>query len=366
VTETPHITPTPPHPHPHAEHPPRPHIPSRWRLVAQIAAFAVGLAILFLFIHKAAAPENREKFDKLWQAPARDIAALLALSLASLALNGGIFWVTLFPVRRLRPLEVIAVNAGATLLAYLPLKLSALSRFVIHNRRDHVPLFTIAAWMGAVGVSMAASLAPPILAAVWRKHVDGLFIAATFAGLIVTYCLTLAISTVFAHARGLARLHRLTDPLNLKLLNRIMHSAWFHNFHAGFAMLAHPVTLALSMLFRAGDLLVQAARFALAAQVVGVALTWEEAILVATTFFLIGVVSPAGNLGTREGGATAFASLLPDLPSGSFIVVTLVVSASEMITNAVCGLTGLIYLRPDRLLRAPAAQPEHQESPGSL
>lgn len=351
----------PPHPSPDPSeevaaarppNPPRPHVPSRWRLVLQIAVFAAGLTILALFIHKAASPENREKLHALSRASAQDIAALLALCLATLALNGAMFWVTIYPVRRLRLLEVEAVNAGATLLAYLPMKLSALSRFVIHNRRDHVPLFTIAAWMGAIGIVLAASLGPPVAAAVWRKQIDATFIAITLGGLALTYALTLAVSRTFAHAQGLARLHRITDRLNIKLLNRGMHSVFFHNFHAGFAMLAHPWTLAISMLLRAADVLVQAVRFALAARVVGVELSWDNAILIAVAYFLTGVLNPAGNLGAREGAATLAATFLPGVSGEDFYVVTLVVGASELIANTVCGLTGLIYLRPDKLLRA--------------
>lgn len=351
-------TPTPSEPA--ATPPPSPHLPSRWRLLLQILAFAAGLAILAFFIHKAGSPANREKLHALWQAPPRDIAALLALSLSSLALNGAIFWITIRPVRRLPLLGVLATNAGATFLAYLPMKLSAISRFVIHNRRDKVPVFTIAAWMGAVGITLAASLCPPIGAAVWRQRIDPLFVATTAAGLALAYALTLYIARHFAGERGLARLHRLTDPLKIKLLDRGMRSTFFHNFHAGFDMLAHPWTLALAMLMRTGDVLVQAARFALAAKVVGVELGWENAILIATTYFIVGVISPAGTLGTREGGATAFAALLPSLPTNGFIVVALVVGASEFVTNTTCGLAGLIYLRPDKLLRAEKQQPATQ------
>jgi hypothetical protein len=324
--------------------------------VIQIAAFGVGLTILILFIHKAFAPENREKLDALWQAPARDIISLMALSLLSLALNGATFWVTLFPVRPLRLIDVEAANALATFLAYLPLKLSAISRFVIHNRRDHVPIFTIGAWMGAVGVTLAGSLTPPIVASFWHKRVDSIFFLIMLGGMAIAYAVTLVIARTFAHAKGLARLHRLIDPLGIKLLNRGMRTTFFHNFHAGFAMLAHPWALLASMTFRAADLLVQSARFALAAKVVGVELDWEGAILIATTFFMTGVLSPAGNLGTREGAATIAAKLLPGVAADGFYVVTLIVSASEMMTNAVFGIAGLIYLRPDKLLRAKPSQ----------
>ena len=329
---------------------PRPHVPSRWKMVAQVLAFGAGLGILFLFLHKALAPENREKLEALWKAPAQDIAWLMGLSVLSLALNGGAFWVTLLPVRRLKLVDVQAANAMATLLAYLPLKLSAISRFVIHNRRDGVPLFTIAAWMGAVGIVLVSSLGPPIGAAVWRGKIDGVFVAVMLGGMAVAYAIVLLVARSFAHAAGLARLHRITDRFNSRLLNKGMHSTFFHNFHAGFAMLAHPGTLAASMVFRTTDLLIQATRFWLAARVVGVELAWEGAILIATTFFLTGVLSPAGTLGTREGAATVAAKLLPGVSGDGFYVVTLVVSASEMLTNAVFGTSGLVYLRPDRLI----------------
>jgi hypothetical protein len=186
---------------------------------------------------------------------------------------------------------------------------------------------------------------------VWREQIDAKTLALIVGGMALTYTVTLVVARTFAHAKGLARLHKITDPLNIKILNKGMHSTFFHNFHAGFAMLAHPWTLLLSMTIRTADLLVQAARFWLAAKDVGVELGWEAAILIATTFFLTGVISPAGTLGTREGAATVAAKLLPGVNADGFYVVTLVVSASEMLANAVFGTAGLVYLRPDRLLR---------------
>ena len=325
-------------------------------------AFAAGLAILGLFIHKALAPENREKLETLWKAPPGYIAFTALMGLFTHQpgpQRGGTFWALLLPVRRLPMLDVQATNAVATLLAYLPMKLSAVSRFVIHNRRDHVPLMTIGAWMGASGVCLLASIGPPVAAAFWRRHIDGPFLCAMLGGMALTYTLTLVLSRIFAHAKGLARLHRLTDPLGFNWLNRMMHAAWFHNFHAGFAMLAHPWTLLATRAMRTADVMLQASRFALAAKVVGVDLSWEGAILIATTFFMIGVLSPAGNLGTREGGATGVAALVPGLSTSGFIVVALVVSASEMVVNAIFGTIGLVWLRPRPSPSAVRRPPTH-------
>jgi hypothetical protein len=53
------------------------------------------------------------------------VALLFGCSLATLALNGLIFWVVLLPEKRLRVSDTLAtVNAFATMLAYLPFKLS--------------------------------------------------------------------------------------------------------------------------------------------------------------------------------------------------------------------------------------------------
>ena len=80
-------------------------------------------------------------------------------------------------------------------------------------------------------------------------------------------------------------------------------------------------------------------------------------IVLQTAFFLIGVFSPAGMLGTREGGT---AWLLPLVAAQGedtswFAAAVLIVGASELITNTACAALGLIYLRPDRLLRGHAA-----------
>ena len=72
------------------------------------------------------------------------------------------------PVQRLRTLDVVAVNAIATLLNYLPFKLSVISRIVIHNRRDGVPLGKIVGWLAAVGVGGVISFGPVALVSLWH------------------------------------------------------------------------------------------------------------------------------------------------------------------------------------------------------
>ena len=58
-------------------------------------------------------------------------------------------------------------------------------------------------------------------------------------------------------------------------------------------------------------------------------------------------------LGTREGGVVGLAGLLGI--SGGILPVTLLVGATEAVVNLAGAALGVAWLRPDRLLRAPAA-----------
>jgi hypothetical protein len=70
-------------------------------------------------------------------------------------------------------------------------------------------------------------------------------------------------------------------------------------------------------------------------------------------FFLITAAAPSGALGAREGGtAWIIGAVLPNLDRELFTVVVLVVSGTESAVLLVGSMIGLLYLRPDRLLRA--------------
>ncbi len=71
----------------------------RGRRMLQLAAFLAGLALLAWCITLAFRPENRESVKKLLDADPGVVAGLFAVSLASIALNGTVFWLTIRPVR---------------------------------------------------------------------------------------------------------------------------------------------------------------------------------------------------------------------------------------------------------------------------
>ena len=142
------------------------------RIAVQLVGFSVGMALLVWAVRLALNEDNRGQFQRLAEAPPLHVIGLIGLSIATIVLNGMIFHRTLVPVRRLRTLDVVAVNAIATLLNYLPFKLSIISRVLIHNRRDGLPLGQIAGWLAAVGVGGVISFGPVAVVGLWRGTID--------------------------------------------------------------------------------------------------------------------------------------------------------------------------------------------------
>lgn len=320
------------------------------QLALQIVGFLAGLALLGWCVTVALRPENRDQLARLREAQPWEIAALLGLTATSLIVNGLSFWATIRPIRPIAAPAVLATNALATFLNYLPFKVGALVRIAIHNRRDRVPLLTIGAWFAAMTVLISAALTPLISASFWRRTIDGPWWAASIGGLVTCYLAVVGVARLFAGPRGLARLTSFAARLGWSWPTRLLGSGAFAQLQGGLTILADAKASALTMLFRIADIAVQSVRFVLVAHIIHEPLSFANAFLAASTYFVIGVVSPAGMLGSREGGTAALVSV----PASA----TLLVGASEIIVNLVGALIAVAYLRPDRLLRAKPASTE--------
>lgn len=328
------------------------------RAMIQCAGFLAGLALLGWCVSIAFKPENRQQLEHLRQATPPQLLGLLGLSFATLLINGLIFWVSLRPARRLPPIDVLATNSIATFLGYLPFKLGLVVRIAIHNRRDRIPLLTIGAWFAAMAITLSIAIWPPALAGLWRKALDGPWLLVTATSVAVLTASAILMARQFAGPVGLARLHRLFD--RVPMAGPALRTRAFTQVHSGFDMLARPSSTLSAVGLRLVDLVIISARFALASAVLGAAIPWDTAFLLAATFFIIGLLSPFGVLGTREAGATGVAALL--LPDGAhagqqFAVVALLVSATEAIAYLASAGLGLAWLRPDRLFRATGTPP---------
>ncbi|MEQ8770735.1 MAG: hypothetical protein RIB60_09545 [Phycisphaerales bacterium] len=331
--------------------------------IVQAVGFALGIALLGYCVSLALSADNRQQLTRLSDASAGQILALLGLSAASVAVNGAIFWTVLFPVRRLKLADVIAVNALATFLAYLPFKLSVVARVVVHNRRDGVPLVTMGAWILAVACVLLTTLGPVLTVSVWRRGVDAWWWTAGLTGIVVATAFMLAAARWFAGERGMKRLHAIADWLPTGVFGRAARSERFEQAHAGAAMLAHPWSVTFASVLRLADAGGLAVRFAIAGAILGVDLPWTDAILLGATYFVLGVVSPFGMLGAREGGTLGLAALVGIAAaqqgadgSSPLPVLILFVTGIESVVHIAGGGFAVAWLRADRLLRGRAAE----------
>lgn len=314
------------------------------RRAVHVAGFLVGLGLLGWCVRLAL--REREAFERLAEASAGTVLLLLALSAASIVINGLIFLVVLRPVRRLDAPGMLATNALATLLNYLPFKLSLLTRVFVHVRRDRMDLFSIGAWFAACAVLMLAAPAPLLVMGWLRGSVDSGSLALAVALTAVAGAAIVLGARLFAGRRGEARFMGLLR--RVPVARRAAGGEALARLHAGFTMLAAPRSVAGAMALRLGDLLVQAARFVVAAGILGLTLEWREALPLALAYFMIGVLTPVGALGAREGGVVGLAILLGAGDRETIAALALLVTGTEAIANLACGGAGLAYLRPWR------------------
>lgn len=322
--------------------------PSRRSLniAVQLAGFAIGIGLLWYCGSLALRPENRGQLQKLADAGPLAALALAGLSLATLLINGLLFWLGLAPVQRLSVRGVLATNAVAMFLSYLPLKLSVLFRLFIHTKRDGVPLLRVGAWFGAVAAVMAAVLGPLVLVSWLHPRVDALWIALAGAGVLGASGMLLGIARLLSDEGRWAWFERLAGRLPGRL-GTIAKSRLLPRAHEGVRMCADPRCVGASVALRLMDAAVHSARLALAAWVIGQPLTADQAVIAGSAFFLIGVVAPTGQLGVREAGT---AGIMAALHSEGLVVAVLMVSAAEAAVVLLAAIAGGAYLRLDRLL----------------
>jgi len=323
------------------------------RIGVQTIAFLIGILLLWWCARQALSEDNRAQIQRLGEASITDVAAIAGLSLLSIILNGLVFWVAMRPVKRLSIVGTVATNALASFLNYLPFKLSILCRVLIHSKRDGVPLLTIGAWFAGMGAVLLATYGPLVSVSLWRRGIDWVWLAAGFGGVALGLATIVLVARLFAGARGRDRIERLAermlDRIDARIARCLMRTRVFARLHAGLDMLASPWAVCGESALWLGDLGVQATRFTIAAGILGVALPWQDALLVASCYFLIGVASPAGQLGTREAGTTAVAGVLGLAGGEDLAVVMLLASAVESVVSLLSAGAAIVWLRPDQI-----------------
>lgn len=312
-----------------------------------LLGFALGLVLLWWCGARALSPENSEQLQKLASAPWWQAASLVALSMVSVLFNAMAFRAAIAPVRKLPVRDVLSVNFIASLGNYMPFKLGLIFRVLTHNRRNGVPLLTIGAWMGAMGVIMLGVLGPVLLAGVWRGRVDALWWAASAGGIALLTGVAIGSARFAGTGRGWALIEWVW--VNLPMPRRLRQSAMLERVHEGTRMLGSPRAVAAVVTWRLADLATQSARFLVAAAIVGRAVRWDEALLAGSTYYLIGSVSPAGQLGLREAGtAGLIGKVLAGVDFDAFSLIVLMVTAAELVALLLGAALALAFLARSR------------------
>ncbi len=316
---------------------------SRIGVTLNLLGFALGLALLWWCGARALSPENSEQLKKLAAAPWWQAGSLVALSALSAMLNGMAFHAAVSPVRRLPVMEVATVNFVASLGNYMPFKLGLIFRILTHNRRNGIPLLTIGAWMGTMGIVMLCVLGPVLLAGIWRGRVDGLWWFASVGGILVLCSSVVGVARFAGTGRGWDIIQSVWNMLPMP--RQLRESAMLDRVHEGTRMLGSPGAVSRIVVWRLADLVVQASRFMIAAAIVGRAIRWDESLLAGSTYYLIGSVSPAGQLGLREAGTAGLINkVLVDIDFDSFSLIVLMVTAAELVAFLLAAAASIVYL----------------------
>lgn len=305
-------------------------MPRRWtrgRIALQALGLVVGLGLLAWALSLALGEGNRRSLEAMRHAPAWQALLLVALTATSVVLNGLMFWAVLRPVRKLAALDVVCVNTIATFLSILPFKLGLLMRALIHHRRDGVRFGMLVSWVAAMAALALSVLLPLGAAGLWRGRIDALWWITAAGGIVA--CNALGVVLGRLASRGWPILHRLSFGAD--------------------AMVRHPGAVGVQAVIRIADIAVLAARFLVAAMIADRAMTPDQALLLATTYFLITLLTPAGTLGFREMGVAALGPA-SGLDHDAVALIVVIVSACDVATAGALSLPAALRLRPDRLL----------------
>lgn len=330
---------------------------SPMKLALQAVGGLVGIGMLVWCVKIAMSENNQAALKRLADADASDLAMLLGLSLLAVLVAGETFRRVLMPVQRLPVVRTHATNAIASVLALLPFKLSIVFRVLVHNRRDGVGLLTIGAWFAAVAVVILTVLVPVMLASWWRGKADTLWLVSVGVGVLVSAGSLLAVARWISSKRGWAMVQKLWHAMPFPRV--IKNSTLLDRAHEGLRMLSHPATLAQCVALRLIDIACQTGRVFLAAKILGLGLTWDQAAVAGSVYFLVGALAPTGQAGAREGlTAVIAAAVLAGHDMNDFAVIVLPISVSELLVLLVLSVLGMPVVRPDKLMLGKHGSPE--------
>ncbi len=306
------------------------------RIALQLLGAGVGVALLWWALHLALSGKNADAIAKLKDAPPLKVAAMIALSALSLAINGVMFWLTLLPIKRIPVGETVAANFIATCLSILPFKLSLIVRTLVHIRKHKVTWKQMAAWYAAfAGLTLGTVLI--VGAVIYWSISRGGMLDLKVAGILVL---------ALAGFMGLVHLCGRMIPLVARRFPKLaMLSLGAEKIALSPGIVAGHVGL------RVVDLCTYGLRFWIAASMIEVDLSPAQGMQVGCTNMLLRALAPAGTLGFTEAG-TAAAGALMGLTKDTVALLALLCTAGEFMASLPLAVIAWIWLAPHKLWKA--------------
>ena len=118
-------------------------------------------------------------------------------------------------------------------------------------------------------------------------------------------------------------------------------------------LISSPAAVGAGLAIRAVDVATFAARFAIAAAILGVPMTIAQSAQLGSVYLLLQAGAPAGALGFAEAG-TAGAGKLIGMSTQEVAGLALLTTAVRLAIAGICAAASWLWLRPDRLLRSNA------------
>ena len=296
-----------------------PAVPKGWRAAFQLLAFLGGAAFLVWLIRDAIKGDGWQQITQ--NATPEALTGLVLCSLASLLINGAIFWSTIFPARREGFWKMQGVNGMASLLNYAPIRLGIVSRYVFHMRVDRMPFLFITGWIFAIAFVLLLVMASASAATFLHPTIDFWWLLLT----ILPLAIVVAELPVFLRSPTLVRYTRGSEQ-----------------------MLANRPMLSLSIMLRLLDLAAWAGRFYFATHIIDTGLSGSDVVLLAVVAVLVSL-NPLGRIGYREAAVRWIAPFLAGgaLSGGEveqrFSQLVLIESGSEAIVVIPFGIIAAVW-----------------------
>lgn len=324
------------------------------KIAVQILGFGVCIALFVWVCVRAfggADEESQAALQRLRDAQWWELGALLGLSLVSLFLNGVIFERSLAPVRKIPLADALSVNAIATLLANLPLKLSVLFRVLVHTRRNGVPILVMGSWLGVVAVPFLAVGGSLTVLALLRDTLgDAAWVVCSLVAAGVCAGVIVLVARVFSGEFGDRMIGWVTTRFTRSEHRRVVLRARLIELHEGVRMLADARMVGVCTALRTLDFVLQGARFWVAAWIVGLALSPADSMLCGVTYITTDAVAPTGSMGAREGATIGVLDRVTGKDPSAIAVLVAVVGA-DLSMRLLTSLAGLVYLVATGMLR---------------